>query len=462
MFTAAVLAAAAMLLGLPEGREAIRTVRASWQSYQEWMVSGPRSLEELAARAEKQNDANTLAFVALSTRDPNRAEALTERVVALDPQFIWIYGSRHHGPDADPPREERLARLQAADPDNTAPYLLEAYAAAGPRVEQLSHGLGMKDADFEALESNAKWMGLMDRAFRAPRYDSYFDKHCQLTRAVWNREKNLSPMVVLSGLWTHAIPSLLSLRVFSEAKIHEAQKARAAGDLKRAESLLNQVDEFGIRMADGSGTDIEKLIAWSLSQGADKELTALYSSAGRTGDEKRATARRDQMAQRFKEQRLANNPSRGSRTQAFRKEAMLVEGFGILCIVAAFAALAGILVLELWPCKIQDAKPIWRRVACWAADYAPAILLISCGAFLVSFLPFQRVFQEYRASKSALFDREPLMEAMWGLLEVPRYLTDTNAAVSIWTFITIALSALLVFVLARGFYRMRRTVAESA
>ena len=174
------------------------------------------------------------------------------------------------------------------------------------------------------------------------------------------------------------------------------------------------------------------------------------------------TARLDQMEERFKEKRLANNPSRGTRTQTFRKEAVLVEGFGILCVVAAFAALAGILLLELWPRKIRDTKTIWRRVACWAADYAPAILLVACGAFLVSFLPFQRVFAEYRASNSALSDREPLMEAMWGFLEIPQYLTGTNASVSTWTFVTVALSALLLFVLVRGFYRVRRTLAKSA
>ena len=462
VFTAAVVSVAVLLLALPEGREAIRTVRASWQEYRQ-SDSDARTLEKLAAHAEKEKDANTLAFVALSTGDTKRAEELTERAVALDPQLVWIYGSKNHSwPSFEPPKAEWLARLQAADPDNAVPYLLEAYQVAGADVEKRYLGHGPKDTDFVVVESNSKWMELMERAYRSPRYDSYFQRHLQLTRTVWNRDKNLSPVVVLSGLWSHAIPSLLNLRIFAEVKIHEAQKARAAGDLKLAESLLNQVDTFGARMADGSETDIEKLIAWVVSQGADKELAALYSSAGRTEDERRVTARLDQMEERFKEKRLANNPSRGARTQTFRREAMLVEGFGILCVVAAFAALAGILLLELWPREIRDTKTIWRRVACWATDYAPAILLVACGAFLVSFLPFQRVFEEYRASKSGLSDREPLMQAMWGLLEIPRYLTGTNASVSTWTFVTVALSALLVFVLARGFYRMRRAVAKPA
>jgi hypothetical protein len=41
-------------------------------------------------------------------------------------------------------------------------------------------------------------------------------------------------------------------------------------------------------------------------------------------------------------------------------------------------------------------------------------------------------------------------------------LTGGSFEVSVWTFVTIALSALLLFVLVRGFYRMRRPVAKAA
>jgi hypothetical protein len=461
VFTLAVLGAAALLLALPEGREAIRTVRASWQGFQQ-SNSDLRTLKELAARGEKEKDASTLAFVALATSDPKQAAALTERAVALDPELIWLYGARNHGPKNDPPRAEWLARLQAAEPDNAVPYLLEAYAVADPRVEKLYDHGWPKDADFEVAESDSKWMELMERAFGAPRYDGYFQRHYQLTRTLWNRDKNLSPTIVLSGLWSHAIPNLLNLRIFADVKIHEAQKARAAGDLKRAESLLNEVDTFALRMAGGSETDIEKLIAWTVSQRADKELAVLYSSAGKTDEEQRVTARLDQIEKRRKEMRLAHNPARGARTQTFRREAILVESFGILCVVAAFGALAGVSMLELWPSRTQEAQPIWRKVPCWLADYGPATLLVASVAFLLSFLPFERAFAEYRASNYSLPNQGRLMESMWGLLEVPRYLTGVNFAVSVWTIVTVALSTLLLFVLVRVFYRVRRTLAKPA
>jgi hypothetical protein len=461
VFTAVVLAAAALLLALPRGREAIRTVWASWHEYQQ-SDSDARTLEQLADRAEKEKDASTLAFVALSTRDPKLAEALTERAVTLDPQFVWTYGSRNHRPVYDPPQEEWLARLQATDPDNAVPYLLEAYALDPSNIGTLyQHGVP-KDADFEAVESDSKWMALMERAYGAPRYDSYFQRHYRLTRAVWNREKNLSPAIFLSGLWSHTVPSLLNLRMFADVKIHEAQKARAAGDLKRAKSMLDEVDSFGIRMADGSETDIEKLIAWVLSRSANKEMAVLYSSSGKMEDERRVTAHLGQIEERFKEMRLTHNPATNARVQIFRRKAMLVQGFGTLAVVAVFAALAGILLLELFPRKLRSAKPIWRRAASLVADYAPTVVLIACSAFLESFLPFQRAIAEYRASNPVLPNEERLMDAMRGLFQIPQYVTGVNASASTWTFVTVALSALLLFVLVRDFYRARRTVAKPA
>jgi tetratricopeptide (TPR) repeat protein len=463
VFTAVVLAAAAVLLILPEGREAIRTVRSSWEEHRQ-SNSDERTLDELGVRAEREKDASTLAFVALRSGDSKRAEDLTERAIALDPQLIWVYGSRSRSwPNSEPPKAQWLARLQAADPDNAVPYLLEAYQAAGPDVGKRYYGHGApKDTDFDAVESNSKWMELMERAYESPRYDSYFQRHVQLTRRVWNRETNLSPMVVLSGLWYHGIPSLLNLRIFAEVKIHDAQKARAAGDLKRAESLLNQVNTFGVRMTDGSETRIEKLIGWAVSRKADKELAALYSSAGKTEDEHRAMARLNEIDERAKEMQYAHNPAHSATALDFRKMARLVQGFAILCIAGAFAAFVGILMVELWPNRIPKAHAIWRKAACRMADYGPAALLVGSIGFLISFLPFQHAFEEYRALSNGLPNQERLTDAMWGLLEIPEYMTGANASVSTWTIITIALIALLSFVLVRGLFRTRSTVAKPA
>jgi hypothetical protein len=461
VFTAVVLAAAAVLLILPEGREAIRTVRSSWRGF-ELSGSDARMLDKLAARAEKENDPGTLAFAALSTIDRERGTAWTERAVALDPQFIWVYGARYHGPKIDPPREEWLARLKAADPDNAVPDLLEADALAQPRLAALFEHRSKNERPREVLASDAKWMALMERASAAPRYDSYYQRHYQLARTVWDRERNLPPTIVLYGMWQHAFPSLFNIRTYSEIKIAEAQKARKEGDSKRAESLLVGVDAFGMRMADAKGADIEKLIGLAIARSANKEMANLYEAPDKTEDAQRVAKRLEQIEGRIQESRRALNLSRNARAQAFRKEAVFVQAFGTLSVLAAFATLAGILLLELWPGRIRNSRTIWRRAACWAADYAPATLLVACGAFLVSFLPFQSAFEEYRTSNFVLGDEQVLTDAMWSLFEIPSHVAGVDGAVELWYFVTIALSVLLFIVLARGFYRMRRSVTKPA
>jgi hypothetical protein len=48
------------------------------------------------------------------------------------------------------------------------------------------------------------------------------------------------------------------------------------------------------------------------------------------------------------------------------------------------------------------------------------------------------------------------------LFEIPKYVVGVDAAVEVWSFVTIALSVLLLLVLLRGFYRPRHTVANPA
>ena len=141
------------------------------------------ALDELAARAEKERDASTLAFVALSTSDRAHGADLAARAVALDPQFMWVFAARNRGLDDDPPRAEWLARLLAADPGNAVPQLLVADAQVQARIETDLEREVKIDKIRQRLESDSNWLVLMDSAYAAPRYDSYFQRHFTDLRA---------------------------------------------------------------------------------------------------------------------------------------------------------------------------------------------------------------------------------------------------------------------------------------
>jgi len=466
LFTAVVVAATALLFVLPEAREAVQTVTASWLAFMP-THSDRRTLDKLAARAEKAKDAETLAFVALSpTGEPTheaeqRAEGLVERTVALDPSYIWIYGAKDHRANYYPAQKEWVERLQAADPDNAVPILIEASAVA---EQKLSESPGhQSDGDFRKLGDDPQWMALMARAYAAPKYDSYLAKHIRVMRDVWDRDPSLPPDIFLMGLWSHGIPDLRLMRLYAEIELDRAKKALAAGDANQAETLAQGVAAYGARMMGSSETAIEDLIGVAISRMADKEFAEIYTAEGKVEEARRAAAHMNELEQSARHRFARDEEGRTERARTFQRQAALVQGFVILGGFALLCALVGILSLELWPSKKKVAQTgLWRRVMCFASDWAPMTLLVASGAFLFCFLPFQKVLTDFRASSFQPTDEMRISDAMWSLVSVPEHVLGTDAAVAFWSFVTITLSALAVAIVAWGVYRTRRAQTKPA
>lgn len=447
LLTAVVLLAVAVVFLSPMGREATTTVRAGWSDLQQ-SPSDRRALETLAARAEQENDAETLAFVALNIDDPKRSATVADLAISLSPEFAWIYGPTHLWPDVGSPAwEQRLEHLQASDPGNAVPVLLAAASIPAQRAYE-----NRSPVEIEAmLASNPKWMALMARAVALPRYDSYVQRQSQLTSRVWARERYLSPAFALRGFWRNHGNPMGNLGYFSRIRAHEAEKAFAAGDLKEAERLLDGVDLFGERMANENSMVLEKAVGLGLAIDANKKLAEFYTSAGRTADAKGAGLRVKQLDER--QAGVWQRDAIVSRQKAFRRAGILVQIFGILAVLAGFAALAGILLLEVWPARLRIRKTLVLRVLCWAADYGPATSLIAGGALLLSFLPYAHAFSEYRTSAASPSSQMALDEAL--SVFIPTYGWRAEYTFLLWSLVTLTLSVLAAFIIARSFYRER-------
>ncbi len=125
---ALLLLATAVVLSFPQGREAVSTVRATWNGF-ELSAEDEQNLERLAATAEKQKDAAAVAFVALRVSDAKRSLELRKRAVALDPSFVWIFSrqsSQELSPQDATEAADQMQRLRKSDPDNAFVYLLSA------------------------------------------------------------------------------------------------------------------------------------------------------------------------------------------------------------------------------------------------------------------------------------------------------------------------------------------------
>lgn len=456
LLTAGVLLGAALLLFLPQSREAISTVHASWR---EFSASGAdlRSIEDLGARAEVQKDARTLAFVSLVLPDSQRATTFADHAVVLDPTLAWIYASRVGRSEFAPPGREELARLMNSDPDNAYPELVAARVISEARWQELISGHAVSNQKIEStLASDSAWMGHMDRAFRAPRYDSYFNRNWELTRDVWNRERSLSPAVAFCSLWSHStsLPDGLSIKTYANVLVLHAQEASIAGHYEQAENLLQQLDSFGRRLTEQSQTDFERIIGLSLSRQSSMELRKVYLRASKADESELADQRLQQIdssiAATINSFRLIEAPQ----VRALQRRAIFVQSCAAISILLILATALSFLALEL---RREKRGSRWIRGAiCFAVDWAPVTLLSACIAMLWAFQPFAGILRSAHSagSASAAWHRMHF-EGLFLLSTALGPLYDPFSSYHIWQIFTCILVALFLFVVFRGFLRQK-------
>jgi hypothetical protein len=457
LFTAAILVATAVVLFFPQGREAISTVRASWNGYRGYS-SDVRALRNLAVRAEKERDAHTLAFVALATPDADRAMMLADHAVAINPSLTWIYASSTGHPEFTPQSKERLTRLLAADPDNAFSDLLAARTISEPLFRQLIFRHSPTEKEFEAaLAANPEWLAHMDRAFRAPRYDSYFNRHWQLTREVWNRDPDLSASVIFISLWTHKLPDMASIRSYGTLLVHNAQEAAAAGRLDEAQSLLVRVGEFGRHMSDQGESDFERMAGLSVSHQALAEMRNLYQTRGMDRQSQEAAWHLRDVDDHIERLHHSFQLPSPWQMRAFDRRALLVQLSAALAMLFAIAAALSLIILEL-PLAKPGHQRIWlRRTISAAADWAPAALLIGCVALLWLFQPYAQILRSARTLDSASAAWHSMhFEGLFTLSSTLGVLEGPFTPVHFWQALICALVALGFFVLVRGFLRYKR------
>lgn len=457
LFTAVILLATAVVLCLPQSREAMSTVRASWNGYRGY-DSDLRDLRNLAARAEKENDARTLAFVALATPDPDRQKTLADRAVAIDPSLTWVYASRTGHPEYAPPSKDGLARLLAADSDNAFPEIIAARVISEPLFRGLIAHHSPTEKEIEtSLADNPEWVARMDRAFRAPRFDSYFNRHWQLTREVWNHHPGLSASVIFNSLWAHSLPDVFSIRNYGDYLVHSAQKASAARQPAEAETLLKRVDDFGRRMSSRGEVDLERMVGLSLSHQATTQLQNLYQTHGNEREGQQAAQRLKEIDGRIESIHHLFRPASPAQFRAFDRRALLVQLSAALAVLFAIAAAFSLLALELRLAVPNRGRMQLRRAFCVAADWAPAALLFGCVALLWLFQPYAQILRSARSLTSASAAWHSLhFEGLFTLSSTLGALEQPFTPVRFWQSFICALVALALFILMRGFVRYKR------
>jgi len=416
LFTAAVLTCAVGLLCLPEGREAIRTVRLVWEGYAQ-VDTGQAELEKLAARGEKENDAQAVAFAGLSIEDGQKATQFAERAVQMEPSLKWIYAARRFWPVGTPAGQAWIARGEALDSENAVVYLLAADAISETVYAELIRRHASTEPEAKrALSANAEWVALMEKTLHAARFNSYYAEHQELARQVWKRNPQLPVGTILAALWRHPIAAL-PLAQFTKLLAARAEQELAAGHLEKAQELLGEIDTLGARaQEDAERSGGTGGVVLSLRRESALSWKSFYEKTGQQGKAEESALRAGEIDRRIAEY-VREAQRRWEQRSRRRGIAWAVQVSALILPISALAAFLGIGWFELIPQREERSR--WgQRFLRGLADFAPALVFLASVTFVVSFLPYAKEMAKFRESGSGVGSELQLSASFWSLVNV--------------------------------------------
>ena len=400
-----------------------------------------------------------MAFAAVNIPDGTEALRLADQAVGLSPQLTWIYALvyskvRWQRPDLAARREEIIHRLEAWDPDNATPYLLEASEIAGSRGAAFPAFF-----QFDRLASESAWCAAMAKAFAAPRYDSYFPRWFDLSRA-WLREhgratpNSLIYESLTAGGGFGAVGQASSYADVLDKEL--GKKAEQAGRTNEALADYWSVAHMGERLqVQGSGS-WEQTLGGKTRIDAYERLVPLLRSAGRAEE---AATLSNTMSQLRRQQDVYRGKDAFALSTNLMWTGLLVRDFGRLLTVSVLALLLSVLyLLEQW------ARPGTRlrlyRLAVVGVHYLPAVLFLACLGFYLGYYPYAANFHHYMAATGEVRDVEPLL---WNVLPSGiSPLGNSSAALGspFWPYAAYALAGLVVAVLVGIPWRRRASLRK--
>ena len=447
--TALLLIASVCVLLLPDARQGLGVVAASWTKAH---GLDNKTLERMARTAEENADAKTLAFAALRLPYSQQSVRMAERAVTLDPELTWIYTALLN--DARfAVSAEQVARLRPWDPQNAVPHLVaaeRAERALAARWSQAHDGKffwGRPETNRE-IAADPEWLAAMERAFAARKYDSYLQRRFELDREVMQRHGVEEPLAAILGVMRHWIPSFASVKEYARAVLARGERAERTGDRKAAESFYWTVAHFSERVKLWSQTDIERLVAAGIQKESYSKLRDFLEREGRANEAALLASQLQALESAERNNRSRWSPAMQARFNNNLWSALMVQAAAGVIVILAAASAVSVVVLLFW----RRGAPWWRQLMCVVVDYGPLLLLLASGYLYVSYHPFAEMFRSAMASRDAVTAFQALVESFNGFYRFPVVWSETG----LWAAAIVALAACGSYVIWR---MARRRVA---
>jgi hypothetical protein len=394
------------LLALSGFRQALNTISLPLKTdlLEEGFFS-TRTLAQLERQAVAQSDAHTLAFVALHHPDINEAARAAEKAIALDAHLTWISARFTRAYPLDHNPAPWIARLNAWDPDNAFPYLLE----AGAFFDKASSETGwMSRSPLEqrrAMAAESSFLSPMHKAFVAPKYDNYAAQRFELDRAVFQQQGWDRPDLLMFAEASRPLPNLLATRTYAEYLVEDlGGTAEKAGRDEEAAAQYQTVAQFGARMQLASG-DIERLIGIAIRKISYKRLLPLLRLQGRTDE---AVLLESDVADLNEGLELTRGYRSTERAAPRAASLVLISGVIVLVFAAATLAWLGLVILLRWK---ENVSSLLNRFASVASVATPLLLLASLSHY-GAYYPYIRHIGQFESESQLYRDLGPF----WGKL----------------------------------------------
>jgi len=416
----AALALSLFFLAFPAFRQAlaILPVPGTYSPLRNSVISG-RTLRRLEQSGDKQKYARALAFVALYSpkEDDLIAMHAAEKAIALDPQLTWISAKVSHAtymiPGYDP--HPWVERLKAWDPENAFPYILEADANVHSEWEsRWAKFNGATPALREALAAEPRWRIPMEKAFAAPRIDSYNAQAFALDRQVLQENGFDRPDMLLSAAWSQPIPDLLAIKLYSEFSLKDVgEAAEKNGRIDDALAAYWLVASFGQKLQSEPESRFQNLVAMRLRQDAFEKILPLLRRQGRTLEAATVEASLTVLA--------SNDPAKkkwlsSAQETAAKRSAGVVVFSGLFVVVLGFATVVWLLAVLTLRWGSHRSRSL-NRVAS-LLSFAPPLLPLSCSALLLGYFPFALSVSQFASPGELRENFGPFLMYLYGFTSI--------------------------------------------
>lgn len=428
---------AAFLLSLlaPTFRQGLGVSLMQWRTTFTVTPHGPlpttyAGFRVLAQEAERNHDAQGIAFAAVNIFEREERTRLAEEAVQLDPRLTWIYARAYPPPEKF---ESWVQKLKQWDPGNALPYFMEAM-----RNRKLVWQKGID------LQSEA-WKNAMEGAFRSSKLDDYQQRLVELDLRVSARYDLHDPYVVARGIrYLPAIPYYDIVR-FGESVVESGDKLKADGNLNGALEKYWSV----IRFEEAVGVPTPELL-----KDACYKAAAVYEKMGNGAQAELLSYLAINISQAENEHANTGRQWLASLAVVDSEEAV-IKISGLLLPVFGGLLLVCILVVIV---RSRSLRPSALRTSTGtlAIGLASAVgLLLSSALVYVSYRPFAGIVQTFvsTGNDGGVAQLQQLLDyAQWPLLKPgPKY------PIYFWM-VVIGVGVLLLIVIAGRNLRFRPNV----